>query len=63
MAPTARAATGAASPAVPAIGKGEGGNGKAAAARSVGLDLPALPGLGLAAQGQTRAASDRKSVV
>jgi len=60
MAPTARAATGAASPAVPAIGKGEGGNGKAAAARSVGLDLPALPGLGLAAQGQTRAASCKR---
>ncbi|KAG2539720.1 hypothetical protein PVAP13_9NG487900 [Panicum virgatum] len=60
MAPTARAATGAASPAAPAIGKGEGGNGKAVAARSVGLDLPALPSLGLAAQGQTRAASCKR---
>ncbi|CAL4932012.1 unnamed protein product [Urochloa decumbens] len=57
MAPTAPAATGAASPAAPAVAKGEG---KAtAAARSVGLRLPALPGLlGLAAQEQqTRAAS------
>ncbi|OEL22446.1 Protein CURVATURE THYLAKOID 1B, chloroplastic [Dichanthelium oligosanthes] len=56
MAPTAPAATGAASPAAPAVVKGEG----KAAARSAGLGLPALPplpGLGLAAQGQTRAAS------
>ncbi|CAL4923547.1 unnamed protein product [Urochloa decumbens] len=57
MAPTAPAATGAASPAAPAVAKGEG---KAtAAARSVGLRLPAPPpppppGLlgGLAAQEQ-----------
>ncbi|TKV95208.1 hypothetical protein SEVIR_9G347100v4 [Setaria viridis] len=56
MAPTAPAATGAASPAAPAVAKGEA----KAAARSVGLRLPALPplpGLGLAAQGQTRAVS------
>ncbi|PAN48749.1 hypothetical protein PAHAL_9G402500 [Panicum hallii] len=62
MAPTAPATTGAASPAAPAVAKGEG-KGKAAAARSVGLDLPALPplpGLGLAAQGQTRAASCKR---
>ncbi|RLN41363.1 hypothetical protein C2845_PM01G19980 [Panicum miliaceum] len=62
MVPTAPAATGAASPAAPAVAQGEG-KGKAAAARSVGLDLPALPplpGLGLAAQGQTRAASCRR---
>ncbi|CAN6294465.1 unnamed protein product [Urochloa humidicola] len=66
MAPTAPAATCAASPAAPAVAKGEGKTN--AAARSVGLGLPTLPprplpGLGLAAQGQqTRAASFCKSL-
>ncbi|CAN6324717.1 unnamed protein product, partial [Urochloa humidicola] len=54
MAPTAPVATGAASPATPAVAKRE--SKATAAARSVG---PALPGLGLVAQGgqQTRGAS------
>nr|CAB3495396.1 unnamed protein product [Digitaria exilis] len=54
MAPTAPAATGAASPAALAVAKGHG---KATAARSVRFSLPPLPSLSLAVQGQARAAS------